>query len=443
MGLGKTVMVLNAIDVLIKCGESKPFLIVAPLRVARTTWRDETRKWDHLNYLAVQPITGDRSARLAALAVKADIYCINYENLPWLLEALDGKWPFKSIVADESSKLKSHRSHYRKCKGGLSLVCSGGVRTTALARVAFKKVKRFWNLTGTPAPNGLIDLWGQCWFIDGGKRLEGNYTAFEQRWFRLGFNGFSLEMLPNAETEIRAAIADVTFTLRAEDYLDLGEEIVNTIYIDLPAKARKHYDEMESDLYTEITAGGVEAFNAATKTAKCHQICNGAIYYEKNGEWEQIHDAKIDALQSVIEEAAGMPVIVAYKFKSDLVRLKKAFPRGVAFDTKPKTEAAFKAGEIPVLFLHPESAGHGIDGFQNVTNIICLFSVDWNAETRGQVIARIGKVRQFQAGLDRPVMVHQIVARDTIDEDILLRVSSKMSVEAALKAGLARRRNEK
>jgi SNF2 family DNA or RNA helicase len=344
------------------------------------------------------------------------------------------------VVADESTKLKNHRAHFRKLIDGTNkLYCTGGERTAAIAKLSFQKTKYFVNLTGTPAPNGLLDLWGAMWFIDKGARLGATYTAFEDRWFRTARNGYGKEMLRYAEEEIKNAIADVCFTLRAEDYLDLGEEITNTIFVDLPPQAEKHYREMEKKLYTEIKAGAVEAFSAAVKSAKCHQIANGAIYYDKEGCYEELHDAKIDALESVIEEAAGMPVIVVYKFKSDLMRLQKAFPKGKAFDTKAKTEQDFKAGRIPVLFLHPDSAGHGIDGFQDVTNIMCFFSVDWNGETRAQVIARIGKVRQFQSGHKRPVYIHQIIARKTVDEDILVRIDSKMTIEEALKAGLAKR----
>jgi len=439
MGTGKTMMVLNAIDTLIICGEYGKFLVLAPLRVARSTWRDEVAKWEHLSYLKVSPIVGDPAQRKAALATDADIYTINYENIPWLIEQCGKDWPFRTIIADESTKLKNHRSHFKKKKdGGRYLVCTGGTRTAALARVAFKKTQRMWLLTGTPTPNGLMDLWGQNFFIDFGKALGSSYSAFEERWFKLGYNGYDKVMFPHAEAEIRAAIAPTTFTLRAEDYLDLGEEIVNTIYVELSSKARKHYDEMEKELYTVIKAGEVEAFTAAAKSMKCHQLANGALYHDDKGTWEAIHDEKLDALRDVIEEAGGMPVIVVYQFKSDLARLKKAFPQGKALDTRRETEDNFKSGKIPILFIHSAS-GHGIDGMQNVTNIMCFFSVDWNAETRDQVIARIGKVRQFQAGHKRPVFIHQIIARNTVDEIILSRLETKMTIQEALKEGLARR----
>jgi SNF2 family DNA or RNA helicase len=441
MGIGKSVMVLNAIDIMIRCGEVEKFLILAPLRVARNTWRDEIKKWDHLTYLSISTIVGDQKQRLEALKTDADIYTINYENLPWLAGLFrNKKWPFKTIIADESSKLKSHRSHWRALKtGGNSLVCTGGLRTSSLAPFAFKHTKRFWNLTGTPASKGLDDLWGQQFFIDGGSSLGNTYGAFDSRWFRTDPFTRIKEMFAHSDGEIRKAIAPTTFTLRAKDYLDLGDEIVNNIYVDLPPKARRQYEQMEKELCIEIENGEVEAFNAGAKTMKVHQIANGAIYYGEDGEWEPLHDAKLEALADIIEEAAGMPVIVAYTFKSDLVRLKKAFPQGRAFDTKPKTEAAFKAGQIPILFIHPASGGHGVDGFQNVTNIIVFFSVDWNYEYHAQLIARAGAVRQLQAGFKRPVFIHQIIAKDTVDEDILDRLESKMTIENALKRGLAKR----
>lgn len=440
LGLGKSVSTLNAIDILRMLGETDKVLIVAPLRVARSTWSNELQKWEHLCHYTISPIVGTAKQRLDALYSQADFYTINYENLPWLVEELKGKWPFKIVVFDESTKLKSHRSHFRtKADGTKYLVCTGGARTNAIAKLMWTKTRRVILLTGTPSPNGLKDLWGQVWFCDKGAALGSSFSAFEDRWYKIGYNGYDKELLPHAEEEIRAAIAPFTFTLRAKDYLDLGEEIVNTIFIDLPPKAQQHYTEMEKKLYTEVAGKEIEAFTAAVKSQKCHQIANGAIYWDDKSNYEEIHDAKIEALQSVLEEAAGMPVIVVYKFKSDLQRLKKAFPKGKAFDTKKKTEDDFRAGLIPVLFLHPDSAAHGIDGFQNVTNIMCFFSVDWNGETRTQVIGRIGKVRQFQAGFDRPVFIHQLICRNTVDEDILARIEQKLSIEDALKAGLARR----
>ena len=440
MGCGKSIIVLNAIDALIAAGFKGKFLIIAPLRVARSVWSNEVSRWRHLSYLKISPIVGTERERRVAITKDADIYTCNYENLPWLVDTLGISWPYRMVIADESTRLKSHRSHFRAKKDGkLSLVCTGGSRSKAIAQLAFTKTQRFVCLTGTPAPNGLQDLWGSQWFVDKGAALGNSYSAFENRWYRKDYNGFTMTMLPHAEKEIRDAIASTTFTLKAEDYMELGEEITNTLFVDLPPAVREKYAAMEKELYIEIKAGAVEVFTMAARLTKLRQICNGFIYFDKMGSWEALHDAKIEALRSVIEEAAGMPVLVVYSFRTDLIRLQKAFPQGRAFDTKAKTEKEFKAGKIPILFIHPDSGGHGIDGFQYVTNIICFFSVDYNLESRMQVIARIGKVRQFQAGYSRPTFIHQIIVKDSIDGLILESIERKCSIENVLRDGLARR----
>jgi len=442
-GLGKTAIVLNAIDAMIAAGFKGKILVLGPLRVARSVWIEEKNKWGHLSYLRIVSVTGTREERLAALQEEADIFCCNYENLQWLVNQVGDKWPFRGIVADESTHFKSHRSSFVTNEHGTCFLrCTGGARAKSIARLAFTKTLYFWNLSGTPVSNGLADLWGCQFFIDKGEALGRSYTAFENRWYRRGnsrFDRYSLTLFDHSEKEIREAIAPTTFTLRAKDYLDLGEEITNTIFVDLPPAARKLYNEMEKELYIEIKAGSVEVFTLADRSNKLHQMCNGAIIYERKGAFEKLHDAKIEALKSVIEEAAGMPVIVVYQFRADLERLEEAFPKGRKFDTKKKTEDDFKKGLIPILFLHPASAAYGIDGFQYVTNIIAFFSVDWNLGQRQQTIARIGAVRQFQAGFKRPVFVHQIICRSSVDEDILERIQTKKTVAEVLSDGLARR----
>lgn len=439
MGLGKTIITLNALDLLFTLGDG-PALILAPLRVARGVWPNEVTKWRHLQHLTVSPIVGTAEQRKAAIRREVPIYTVNYENLQWLVEQHKGSWPYKIVVADESTKLSGCRSSIQiNAKGTRFISTGGGARTSALSKVAFHHVDRWINLTGTFAPNGLEKTWGQLWFLDGGKRLGNTFTAFKERWFRIGFNGYGMEALPYAEEQIRTSISDICFTLDANDYLALPKEIVNNIYVDLPAEQMLQYKKMEKEFFIQIRAGEVEAFTAAVKSAKCHQIANGAIYYDKEGRWEGLHEAKVDALQSIVEEMGGEPVIVVYKFKSDLIRLQKAFPQGKKFDQHSQTQIDFMAGRIPLLFLHPGSAGHGVDGLQVACNTMVFFSLDWNVEERLQTIARIGAVRQFQAGFDRPVKIHQLVARNTVDEDILDRVESKITVEQALKRGMARR----
>ena len=427
MGLGKTVSTLTALHNLDLAEDIYPALVLAPLRVARTTWPDEVQKWDHLKGLSVMPIVGGATERLMAVEMDAQIYCINYENLEWLQEYWADRWPYRTVVADESTKLKSFRLR------------QGGKRAQALGRVAHTKIKRFIALTGTPAPNGLQDLWGQAWFIDAGQRLGRTFRAFSQRWFTTSDNGFGLKPLPHAQAEIQVKLRDLCLTVDAKDWFDLREPIVNNIFVDLPAKARKHYAEMEKEMFTCIESHDVEAFGAAARTIKCLQIANGAAYVgESNTEWKELHDAKLQALESIIEEAAGASVIVAYHFKSDLVRLIRRFPQGQVLDSDPDTIRRWNAGQIAILFAHPASAGHGLN-LQDGGNILVYFSHWWNLEERMQILERIGPTRQMQAGHDRAVFVHNIIARDTVDELVIERVQSKREVQDILLDAMKRR----
>ena len=427
MGLGKTVSTLTALHNLDLAEDIYPALVLAPLRVARTTWPDEVQKWDHLKGLSVMPIVGGATERLMAVEMDAQIYCINYENLEWLQEYWADRWPYRTVVADESTKLKSFRLR------------QGGKRAQALGRVAHTKIKRFIALTGTPAPNGLQDLWGQAWFIDAGQRLGRTFRAFSQRWFTTSDNGFGLKPLPHAQAEIQVKLRDLCLTVDAKDWFDLREPIVNNIFVDLPVKARKHYVEMEKEMFTCIESHDVEAFGAAARTIKCLQIASGAAYVgESNTEWKELHDAKLQALESIIEEAAGASVIVAYHFKSDLVRLIRRFPQGQVLDSDPDTIRRWNAGQIAILFAHPASAGHGLN-LQDGGNILVYFSHWWNLEERMQILERIGPTRQMQAGHDRAVFVHNIIARDTVDELVIERVQSKREVQDILLDAMKRR----
>lgn len=427
MGLGKTVSTLNAIHAL-QLVEDDPVLVVAPLRVARTTWPDEVRKWEHLRGLSVVPIAGSSPERLMALRTPAQIYTVNYENLPWLVEHWDERWPYRTVVLDEATKVKGFRLR------------QGTQRARALSRVAHSKVRRLVELTGTPSPNGLQDLWGQAWFIDKGQRLGRTYSAFSQRWFQASHDGYGTTPLEHAQREIQDLMRDVCLTVDAKDWFDLREPIVNTIYVDLPMQARKHYREMEKAMFTEIEDHQVEAFNAAARTIKCLQIANGAAYVGEAGDaWKELHDAKLQALDSIVEEAAGAPVLVAYHFKSDLARLQRAYPGGLLLSSDEGLRAA-QAGKGRVWFGHPASMGHGVDGLQQHCNILAFFGHWWNLEERLQMTERIGPTRQMQAGHDRPVFVHNIVARDTVDELVMQRIATKREVQDLLLEAMKTRR---
>ena len=425
MGLGKTSSVLLALTQLDLMEDVFPALVLAPLRVARTTWPDEVEKWDDFKGLRIRAICGTPAERSAALAPGADVYTINYENIPWLVEALKGEWPFKTVISDESTKLKSFRTK------------QGGMRARVLSEVAFRS-RRWVNLTGTPSPNGLTDLWGQTWFLDKGERLGKSFTSFTDRWFRTDFNGFGLRPLPNAEKDILERLQNICLSLRAADWFDLKLPIVNTVPVDLPPEARKQYKRMEDEMFMELEGVGVEAFNAAAVTMKCLQLANGAAYLD-DGSWVEVHKEKLDALEDILEEAAGAPVLVAYHFRSDLERLRKRFTHGRVLDKNPGTVKDWNAGRIPVLFAHPASAGHGLN-LQHGGNIVAFFAHNWNLEEQMQLMDRIGPVRQLQSGYNRPVFVHHIVARKTIEETVMAVVGGKRSRQDALMEAVNARR---
>lgn len=432
MGLGKTVTALTALDVL-DLTIPGPALVIAPKRVALSTWPDEAAKWDHLAGVTVSPILGTVAQRKAALARPASVYTINYDNLPWLIETVGKRWPFRKVVADESTRLKSFRLR------------QGSVRARALASVAHTRIDWFCALTGTPAPNGLQDLWGQAWFLDKGERLGMSFEAFKSRWFqavRMGADphAIRLDPLPFAHEQITERLRDVFLSVDARDHFDLAEPIVNVIRVDLPPKARSLYQDMEREMFLALESGTtVEAFSAASKTIKCLQIANGALYTDDAcSQWEDVHDAKLDALESIVEEAAGAPVLVAYHFRADLARLQRAFPKGRALDQNPQTIRDWNAGRVPVLFAHPASAGHGLN-LQDGGNILAFFGHWWDLEQYQQIIERIGPTRQAQSGHDRPVFIHHIIAHDTIDEIVMARRESKREVQDLLLEALKRR----
>lgn len=431
MGTGKTSSTLTALDML-DLIEPGATLVVAPLRVAATTWPDEAKKWKHLEHFKVVAVVGTAEERVRALKQQANVYTINYENLPWLVGYLKENWFFTKVVADESTKLKGFR------------VSQGSVRARALGKVAHTRVKRFIALTGTPSPNGLKDLWGQVWFIDRGQRLGTSFGAFTQRWFQqiqvgADRNAVQLVPFPHSQAEIQTKLKDICLSIEAKDYFDIKDPIFRTVEIELKGKARKLYDEMEKEMFIELSeTTEVEAFNAASKTMKCLQLASGSVYTDDQGNWQAVHDLKLQALESIIEEACGMPVLVAYHFKSDLERLQKAFPGGKHLDKDPNTIHDWNAGKIPVLFAHPASAGHGLN-LQDGGNILVFFSHWWDLEQYQQIIERIGPTRQAQAGHDRPVYIYHIIAKNTIDSVVMERRDSKREVQDLLMEAMKRR----
>ncbi len=420
MGLGKTSITLSVIDILKIAGSSYlPALVIAPKRVAQVVWTEEQRKWDAFREMTVQPIIGTQQERIAALNRRGcDIYTINYDNLLWLLKALEGRpWPFKMVIADESTRLKNFR-----------LLGGGGARADALSMVT-GQTGRWINLTGTPAPNGLQDLWGQFWFLDGGQRLGRSYTQFMNRWFREDKYTQRISVLPGAEKEIHDRIKDITLSLRTEDCLpDVLQPQTIQITVPLDKRSRSIYREMADTFFTKFESTEIEALSAAAKSSKLLQMASGAVY-DGDHTAHEIHDAKIDALRELRDDL-GEPLLVAYYFKFDIQRILKAFPDARVYE-KERDRQDWNAGKIKMLLAHPASAGHGIDLSHGGRNIV-FFTQTWDLELRQQIIERLGPARQRQAGYYRQVRIFELLAQGTIDWDVQDRTRTKISVTEAL-----------
>lgn len=453
MGIGKTSAALIALDWLNLMGEihwTEPTLVVGPMRVARDTWPEEIRKWDQFKNLSITPLIGTPEQRIRLLSSRSDIFTVSYELTPWLVEHFLEKWPFRVVIADESDRLKGFRekSWAEKRGPGVGNAKKGrsGLRAYHLSRIAHNMTDRWINLTGTPAPAGLKDLWGQTWFLDRGARLGKTFGAFQERWFRKKWDSdYGFEPMPGADAQIHDAVRDLYLTVNPKDYFDLKDPIYTRIHVNLTPKARKLYQQAKSEMYIGLEEligrqGGIDIVNAGVLSQKCLQLANGAIYTDpKRTAWAQVHDEKIDALDSIVHEAAGAPILVGINFRHDRERILKAFPRAVDIST-PRGLADFKSGKRTIGVAHAKSMGHGIDGLQYVTNIIAFFGHNWKTGERMQFLERAGPMRQFQAGLDRPVYVYDIVARDTEDENVMRVHHENMTVQDVLLEAMNRRR---
>ncbi|WP_174098468.1 DEAD/DEAH box helicase [Candidatus Liberibacter asiaticus] len=422
MGSGKTVSVLTALSYIHLWGE-KSVLVIAPLRVAQSVWTSEVQRWSNFSHMNISVITGTVKQRTKVLKTPAVLYVINFENLGWLVQELKGTWPFATIVVDESTKLKSFRLR------------QGSKTARALAKPAWES-ERFIELTGTPSPNGLIDLWGQIWFLDKGKRLGRVFQSFVARWFnttQVGSHIGAVKHIPkaNAQKEIEEKLSDCCLSLNIADYQNIDKPILITKKVPLPQPVMKQYHKFQRELYCDLQGENIEAFNSASKTVKCLQLANGAVYYDEEKHWKEVHDEKIKALEVIIEKANAAPIIVAYHFNSDLARLQKAFPQGRKLDQNPQTIREWNEGKIPLLFAHPASCGHGLN-LQYGGNILVFFSLWWDLEEHQQMIERIGVTRQRQAGFKRAVFVYYLIAQNTIDELVLRRLQTKATVQDLL-----------
>lgn len=412
MGLGKTVITLTAIwHLVLDSFQARRVLVIAPLRVARDTWPAEVAKWDHLGGLTVAVAVGTRQQRLDALAAGAMVTVINRENIGWLVTQVGGAWPFDMVVVDELSSFKNHKA----------------ARFKALSTVR-PHIHRIVGLTGTPAANGLEDLWAQFRLLDGGARLGRYITGYRQRWFtpdrRNGMQVFSYKPRPGAEAEIYEAIGDITLSMRTTDYLDLPDLTVTTHSVELSGAERKVYDQLVRDMVIDLDGAVVDAANAAALSGKLLQLAGGAVY-DEDGQATAVHDRKLDALEDLLEAANGHSLLVAYWHKHDLERIQARFPQARPLRTAEDLQA-WNRGELPLALIHPASAGHGLN-LQPGGHLLVWFSLTWSLELYQQTNARL-----YRQGQTQPVTITHLAAKNTIDEQVLAALAAKDTTQARL-----------
>ena len=412
MGLGKSVITLTALlDLCLDRFEISKVLVIAPLRVARDTWSTEIHKWDHLKPFTYSVVVGTVAERKAALAKKAHIYLINRENVSWLVEDSGFPFDFDMVVIDELSSFKSYQAK----------------RFRSLLKVR-PKIKRIVGLTGTPSSNGLMDLWAEFRVLDLGKRLGRFITHYRNTYFqpdkRNGMVIYSYKPLPGAEDAIYNQISDMTISMKAVDHLNMPECIMNEVRVSLSEEERQKYDTLRDDLILSIGDSDIDAANAASLSNKLSQMANGAVYGDEKSV-HHIHDHKLDALEDLIEAANGKPVLVAYWFKHDLERIQKRFKVREIKTSKDITD--WNDGKIPVAVIHPASAGHGLN-LQAGGSTLIWFGLTWSLELYQQTNARLWRQGQKSA----TVVIHHIIAEDTIDELILKALHKKEKSQNAL-----------
>ena len=436
-GLGKTITSLTSIVHLLKTGFLRGVIIVAPIRVARLVWRQEAEKWQHTKHLRFSLVTGTKDQRTRALLRPADVWVINYENLGWLAETLqtyfvkkDRPMPFNGIVWDEISKMKNSSTNRVK---------------------AFRKIadKFDWTtgLTGTPASNGYKDLHGQFLVVDKGVRLGTSKTAFRTRFYRK-VGPYKEVPFDDTESVIKGLIGDITLEMSAEDYNPLPDLMVNNVEIEMPDNLRTMYEKMEKEFFLQLDSGSeVEVFNQASLTNKCLQFSNGAMYPIAGMPlWEPIHDLKLEALEDIIEEAQGSPVLCAYAYRSDAERIMKRFSDIDPINlTECKSEHSltnamhrWKTGDCQLMIGHPASMGHGIDGLQKNGHILVWFGLNWSLDLYEQFNARIRR-----QGQGAPVMCHRILMQNTLDQAQAMALDEKAQTQAGLRNAIKQYRLQK
>ncbi len=399
MGMGKSVITLSAVEKLIRDYFTlTKILVIAPLEPAVNTWPAEIQKWRHLKGLTYSLAIGTEKERLAGLNTEAEIYIINRENVPWLVNHYKRKWPFECVVIDELSSFKSSKSQ----------------RFRALKKVR-PMIKRLVGLTGTPTPNGLIDLWSQVYLIDGGEALGKTITGYREKYFlpdkRNATTIFSWKLKEGAEEEIYKKLEKSCISMKSADYLELPERLAISHEVELPKKVKEQYKQLERDMLLPFTDGDVDAGTAGILVNKLLQLCGGSVY-DENGNVKDFHDEKMKKLEQLIEEANGQPVIVFYAYKHERDKILTRFPEAVEVKEDNAVEK-WNAGEIPILLAHPASAGHGLN-LQFGGHIAIWYNLTWSLELYQQANKRLHRMGQKET-----VLIHHIIVRGGIDSRIL------------------------
>lgn len=432
MGLGKTVTTLTAVKEL-KYNRFQvcKVLVIAPKKVAEGTWTKEAAKWDHTKMLRVSPVLGSQARRIRALNTPADLYVINRENVCWLVDYYRNAWPFDMVVIDESSSFKSHSAKRFKALAGIS-----------------SRISRMVELTGTPSPNGLADLWSQVYLLDGGERLGKRYSQFRERYFqpdKRGADGmiYSYEAKPGTEESILAKISDICISMKAEDYLELPDLIYHEVPVELDKKSWKAYQDLERKMILELPEDDelISVTSAAALSNKLLQLANGAVY-DEDRQVHEVHDCKIEAFLELVESLQGKPVLVFYNYQHDRERILKALAKSGLRIRELKTtqdEDDWNAGRIDILLTHPASSAYGLN-LQQGGNHVIWFGLTWNYELYTQANKRLH--RQGQAN---KVIIHHLVSTGTRDEDVMTALKRKDDVQnwvmESLKARIRRIRD--
>lgn len=411
MGLGKSVISLSAInELMLDYFDVSRTLVIAPLRVANSTWPDEIKKWDHLKHLNYSVVIGSEKERLDALRKPAHIYLINRENVDWLITKSGVSWKFDMVVIDELSSFKSYQAK----------------RFKSLLKVR-PKIKRIVGLTGTPSSNGLMDLWAEFRLLDMGERLGRYITYYRQNFFvpdkRNQQMIFSYKPKEGSEKMIYSLISDITISMKSKDFLKMPECVMNEVVVSLSDKEQKLYDSLKQDMVLSLEENEIDAINAAALSNKLLQMSNGAVYNDDK-ESLHIHDRKLDALEDLIEGANGKPVLVAYWFKHDLEKIKDRFD--VREIKSAKDISDWNEGKIPVALIHPASEGHGLN-LQAGGSTLIWFGLTWSLELYQQTNARL-----YRQGQDSTVVIHHILTKGTIDEDVMKALKAKEKIQDAL-----------